>query len=152
MAKKPISIQLYTVRTLLEKESPWSVLQEIADIGYDAVEGFLGDSPEEFRTRVADMGMRVSSYFGAVPTPDTVAKFIDTALALGVKHTVAGFWIPDLETVEAIERSANSVNAVLPDIQAAGLTFSLHNHWMEFGEVEGTLVVDRLIELARMSA
>ena len=32
MAKKPISIQLYTVRTLLEKESPWSVLQQIADM------------------------------------------------------------------------------------------------------------------------
>ncbi len=123
------------------------VLQQIADIGFDAVEGFIGESPEEFRRRVADMGMEISSYFGAVPTPDNVQKFIDTAHGLGVKHTVAGFWIPELETVEAIERSAHQVNAILPAIHEAGLTFSLHNHWMEFGEVEGKLVVDRLIEI-----
>jgi sugar phosphate isomerase/epimerase len=147
MAQKPISIQLYTVRTLLQQEDPYAVLQQIADIGYDAVEGLVGDSPEQFVRRIGDMGLKVSSYFGAMPTADTVQKFIDTALALGVKHTVSGFWIPDLESVEAIERSANLVNEVLAPIQAAGLTFSLHNHWMEFGEIDGKLVVDRLIEL-----
>jgi sugar phosphate isomerase/epimerase len=147
MAKKPISIQLYTVRTLLEKGDPYEVIQQIADIGYDAVEGFVGDSPSEFRQRASEMGLSVSSYYGPVPTLETVSQFIDTALALGVKHTVAGFWIPDLETVEAIERSASQVNAILPYIHAAGLTFSLHNHWMEFGEVEGRLVIDRLVEI-----
>jgi len=146
MASKPISIQLYTVRTLFEKQDPYDVLQQIADIGFDAIEGFIGDSPQEFRRRVEEMGMVVSSYFGSVPTPDTVNKFIDTALGLGVKHTVAGFWIPELETVEAIQRSADQVSAVLPTIHQAGLTFSLHNHWMEFGHIEGKLVADRLIE------
>jgi sugar phosphate isomerase/epimerase len=146
MAIKPLSIQLYTVRTLLQSGDPYSIVQQIADIGYDAVEGFVGDDPVEFRRRVADMGLGVSSYFGQIPTPATVNQFIETAQGLGVKHTVAGFWIPDLETVEAIERSADKVNEVLPAIHAAGLTFSLHNHWMEFGEVEGKLVVDRLIE------
>jgi sugar phosphate isomerase/epimerase len=146
MAPKPISLQLYTVRTLLQSDKPMDVIQRIADIGYRAVEGFVGDSPTEFRRQAADMGLEVSSYFGGVPTPDDVNKFIDTAKELGVKNTVAGFWIPELETVEAIEASAAKVASVLPKIHEAGLTFSLHNHWMEFGEVEGKMVVDRLIE------
>ena len=146
MAPKPISIQLYTVRELLKSDNPMAVIERIADIGYRGVEGFVGDSPKEFRRQAGDLGLEISSYFGGVPTPETVSQFIDTAKELGVKHTVAGFWIPELETVDAIAASAAKVAAVLPAIQAAGLTFSLHNHWMEFGEVEGKLVVDRLIE------
>ena len=146
---KPLSLQPYTLRKILGESDPYPILEKVAKIGYHAVEGKVGkDSPTEFRRRLTDMGLKVSSYFGGFPTFDTVNEFIDTALALGVEHTVSGFWIPDVESVDAIKRSAEKVNTVLPAIQEAGLTFSLHNHWMEFWTVEGRLVLEQLLELA----
>jgi sugar phosphate isomerase/epimerase len=144
---KPISIQLYTVRELTKDGNHLSVLQRIADIGYKGVEGHgYGMTPQEFRRTVEDMGMVVSSYFGPMPTPETVNEFIDTAKTLGVSHTVSGFWIPDFESQEAIERTAEKVNAVLPTILESGLTFCLHNHWPEFERVDGRLAIEWLLE------
>lgn len=145
---KPLSIQLYTVRELAKDGKQLDVLKKIAEIGYAGVEGYYSQwSPAEFRKIVEDLGMKVSSYFGGVPTPENVGEFIDTAKTLGTSLTVAGFWIPDLESVEAIEKSAAKLNAVVPTILDAGLSFSLHNHWMEFEDRDGKLVVDRLLEL-----
>ncbi len=105
------------------------ILQKLADIGYKGVEGYgYGLTPAEFRKVVEDMGMVVSSYFGPTPTPETVQEFIDTAGELGTNLTVSGFWIPEFETVDAIRATADRLNAVLPTLHAAGLTFALHNH------------------------
>lgn len=146
---KPLSLQPYTLRKILENVDPYPILEKVAGMGYHALEGHVGkDSPADYRRRIADMGLKVSSYFGGFPTPENVNEFIDTALALGVEHTVSGFWIPDVDTMDAIKRSADKLNAVLPTIHEAGLTFSLHNHWMEFWTREGRLVMEHLVELA----
>lgn len=145
---KPISIQLYSVRDQMSNGNHLAVLQQIADLGYKGVEGYgYGMTPSEFRRVVEDMGMVVSSYFGGVPTADTVQEFIDTACALGVKHTVSGFWIPDFESLDAIKRTAETLNAVLPAIHQAGLYFCLHNHWMEFERLNGRLKIEHLLDL-----
>jgi sugar phosphate isomerase/epimerase len=123
------------------------ILQKLADIGYKGVEGYgYGMTPAEFRKVVEDMGMVVSSYFGPTPTPETVQEFIDTAGELGTSLTVSGFWIPEFETVDAIRATADRLNAVLPTLHAAGLTFALHNHWMEFEQREGRLAIEHLLE------
>lgn len=145
---KPISIQLYTVREQAKDGNHLKALQQIADIGYEGVEGHgYGMTPTEFRRTVEDMGMKVSSYFGPFPLPDKINEFIDTALGLGVTQTVSGFWIEDFESVDAIQRTADKVSEAIPVLGAAGLNFSLHNHWFEFEPVEGRLAMDRLLEL-----
>lgn len=144
---KPISIQLYTVRELAQAGDPLAVLEKISKIGYKGVEGSgYGLTPAQFRDKVADLGMVVSSYFGPVPTPETVQEFIETAQGLGTKNTVSGFWIPDFETLDAIKQSADKINAVLPTIRKAGLSFSLHNHWFEYDLVEGKLAIEWFLE------
>jgi sugar phosphate isomerase/epimerase len=145
---KPISLQLYTVRTLT-KDDPLAVLQKIADIGYAGVEGHgFGMSNREFRRVVEDMGMRVSSYFGPFPNAENVQEFIDAAGDLGTEYTVSGFWIPDFESRDAIRKSADKVNAVLPALHQAGLSFALHNHWFEFWKIDGKLAIEWLLESA----
>lgn len=145
---KPLSIQLYTVREQMKDGNHLAVLERLAQIGYKGVEGYgYGMTPTAFRTVVENLGMSVSSYFGPWPEPDTVNEFVDTALGLGVRHTVSGLWIPDFDSVEAIERTADRIRAVRQTILDAGLTFSLHNHWFEFQPVEGRLAIDRLLEL-----
>ncbi len=143
----PISIQLYTVREQTKDGNHLAILKQIADIGYDAVEGFgFGMTPEEFKGVVNDLGMVVSSYFGPLPEPDNVNELIDTTLRLGTKHNVSGFWIPSFETVDAIAETADKLNEVLPAFEKAGVTFSLHNHWFEFETIDGKLKIDYLIE------
>ena len=145
---KPISIQLYTVREQAKDGNHLKVLQRIADIGYKGVEGHgYGMTPEEFRRTVGDMGMAVSSYFGPFPDPDKIGEFIDTAKGLGVDQTVSGLWIEDFDSLDSIKRTADRVRPAIAKLRENGLTFSLHNHWMEFEQVEGKLAIDHLIDL-----
>lgn len=146
---KPISIQLYTVREVAKDGNHLSVLQRIADIGYQGVEGHgYGMTPTEFRQTVEDMGMKVSSYFGPFPDPDQISEFIDTAKALGVTQTVSGLWIEDYDSVDSIKRTADRVTPAMNTLRENGLNFSLHNHWFEFEPVEGRLAIEHLVEMA----
>ena len=145
---KPISLQPYTLRELVKDGNALDIMKQVADIGYEGLEGpGFGLSVPEFGKAVKDLGMRVSSYFGGFPTLDNVGQFIEDAKTLEVQHTVSGLWIPDFESLASIEESARKVNAVLPQILDAGLSFSLHNHWAEFWMVEGRFAIQRLVDL-----
>lgn len=145
---KPLSIQLYTVRELTKDGNHLNVLQQIADIGYKGVEGHgYGMTPTEFRKVVEDMGMSVSSYFGGFPDPENINEFMDTANALGTNLTVSGFWVPEFESVDAIKNTADRVRPAVETLKANGITFGLHNHWMEFEMVEGKWAIQHLIDL-----
>ncbi len=93
---KPLSIQLYTVRTIIERDGLVPTLRQIADIGYMGVEGGGGDglSPEEFRAEVERLGMVVSSTWGDVGSVEGAEKLIQSCRALGTTYAAGGFWIP----------------------------------------------------------
>lgn len=148
--KPPISIQLYTVRRQMVNGNHLPVLKRIAEIGYKGVEGSggaYGLSAVEFRRVVEDLGMAVSAHSSAFPTPENVDQVIDETLAMGTRFLMAGFWIPDYESVEAIQATAAKINAVQPALQRGGVTLCLHNHWFEFQVVEGRLAIERLLAL-----
>ena len=146
---KPLSIQLYTVRTVIADRGMPATLDEIAKIGYRGVEGGGGNglTAEEFRKTVEDLGMVVSSTWGDIGSVDGTHKLVEACETLGTKYAAGGFWIPAFETVEAIEDTARVLNETLPIVEAAGITFGLHNHWMEFETRDGVLVMDHLIRL-----
>jgi len=145
---KPLSIQLYTVRDEMAARDPFAVIQEIADIGYVAVEGMAGGlSPAAYRERLRDMGLQVSSWFGPIPAPENLNEIEDTLRALETPFLTGGFWIQDLESVDAIRATADRLNAAVPQLRERGFRYALHNHWMEFEEREGKLVTDWLLEL-----
>jgi len=124
-----------------------SVLQEIADIGYKGIEGHgYGMTNKEFRKVIEDMGMKATSYFGPNQTPATVNQFIDEAFELGVTDTVNGYGTKEYKTVDAIKQTAEIINSVAPTIRAAGLTYSMHNHYWEFEMVDGRLAIEWLID------
>lgn len=146
---KPLSIQLYTVRNAIAERGLPAVLKEIADIGYRGVEGGAGNglTAQEFRAMVEDLGMLVSSTWGDVATPDGAKALVESCQTLGTNYAAGGFWIPAFETMEAIEETARQLNESLPILEEAGITFGLHNHWMEFELRDGTLVMDHLVRL-----
>lgn len=140
---KPVGIQLWTVRKDLEARAPEAVLQDIANLGFDGIEGYIDRwSPEEFRRLVGEMGMQVSSYYGPVPTPDKINELADRTKALGTDILTGGFWTQDLESKEAIERSAGIIREAIPALAEQGVRYAMHNHWQEYEVRDGELVMD----------
>lgn len=144
----PISIQLYTVREYVPSEGMDAVLERIARIGYDGVEpGDVGADPSAYRRKLANLGLRASSWFGPHPEPSNVNQMIETAKALEVENVVTGYWIPDWETPEAMAKMANELNAAIPAFSAAGLNLCMHNHWFEFDPLDGRPAILKLMEM-----
>src|SRR5471030_1793901 len=144
---KPLAIQLYTLRDAMANGNHLPILQELADIGYKGIEGHVfGMTNKEFRKVVDDMGMKPTSYFGANQTPETVNQFIDEAKELGVVDTVNGYGTREYKTVDAIKQTAEIVNSVATTIKAAGLSYSLHNHYWEFEIVDGRLAIEWMLD------
>lgn len=146
---KPLSIQLYTVRTVVAERGLPAVLKEIAEIGYRGVEGGAGNglTAAEFRAMVEDLGMVVSSTWGDVSSADGARELVESCRTLGTNYAAGGFWISAFDTIESIEETAGKLNESLPILEAEGITFGLHNHWMEFELRDGALVMDHLVRL-----
>ena len=134
---KPISIQLYSLRAMSEKDFA-GVIRAVGEIGYCGVEpaGFYGMAPADLRRLVEDQGMVVSSSHGPWASPDNLAEVIDTAAALGVELVSSGFGAEDFKDTDAIRRTADKVNSMEEVLGKAGLTLFLHNHWWEFEMLE----------------
>ena len=144
---KPLSIQLYTVREEMSRRDPFEVIQEIADIGYMAVEGMAGGlPPTDYRRRLADMGLQVSSWYGPIPSAENIDEIEDTLGALETPFLTGGFWIPELDSVDAIRASAERLQVGINLLKDRNLRYALHNHWMEFEDREGKLGIDWMIE------
>lgn len=138
---KPISVQLFSLREECKKDFV-GVLRKLADIGYVAVEpaGFWGLKPTEFRRLVEDLGMRVSSSHGPwLNGLEGVGLAAEVCTILGLDMACSGFGPKDFENLEAIKRTADTINRLVAAIARHGLKLFLHNHWWEFQMVEGRL-------------
>jgi len=149
MSAYPLSIQMYTVRELTKTPDDFrNVVRQIADIGYAGLEaGPPSDmSAKEFRSFVEDLGMKVSSTWGA-PTADTVQETVDIAGDLGVSHIVS-CWGPDnFTSLEEIEKTATFFEEAAQLLKPHGLQMLYHNHWWEFEhKVDGVYGWDVLFD------
>ena len=145
---KPISLQLYSVREAAKSDFP-GVLKQVADIGYKAVEpaGMMDRTPKEYRALLDDVGLRVSSIHGGLPTPETASEIIDTAKTVGCDIVVSGKGPDDFKTLDAIRATADAFQQGAELIRPHGLRMGYHNHYWEFDEVDGRLGYEILLEL-----
>ncbi len=129
----PISVQLYSVREAAAKDFP-AVLKRIAGMGYAGVEfaGFHGHTPRELRRIVDDLGLKVSSNHGPMPTKENVNEIIDTAHTLGYTRHVAGFGPNQFTSKADTLKCAEIAQTAAELLKGSGVTFGLHNHWWEF--------------------
>ncbi len=146
----PISVQLYSLREQMKSGNHAAIIKRLGEIGYAGVEcaGFYGLKPAEIRKLAQDHGMVVSSNHCELPTAANLQKTIDIHKELGTEFAVTGFWIPDFDSVDSIRRAADKVNATIEPLRQAGITLVLHNHWFEFGRIDGKLAYEHLVELA----
>ena len=138
-----VGLQLYTVRTLAEKNLE-ETLQQVASAGYRLVETHTnyGKTPSELRALLDKNGLRSpSGHYGLAEIegkPDTV---IATAKALGQEYVVLNWLDPDHRSAEFYKGFPALLNKFGAQAKAAGLGFAHHNHDFEFEKVGGTTPV-----------
>src|SRR4051812_27116349 len=143
-----VGLQLYTVRTILEKD-PVGGIQQVAAAGYHLVEtaGLYGKTAAEIRALFDANGIRTPSGHYSIDdlekTPDTVFA---TAKTLGQEFVTLNWLAPDLRTQEFYAGFPARLNKIGAAAKAAGLQFAYHNHDFEFETFGGsTAVLDRLV-------
>ena len=144
---KPISVQLYSLRAELAQGAD-AVLERLAAIGYRGVEPFslLGKKPEALRAQVEALGMTVSSSHHPWANRASVAEVVDTVGALGLHRAAGGFSAEDFKDLDAVKRTADTINTLIDALARHGVELFLHNHWWEFAPIDGTLGYHHIAE------
>jgi sugar phosphate isomerase/epimerase len=145
-----IGVQLYTVRTVLEKDFE-GTLAKVAAIGYKEVEfaGYFNRSPEQVRETLTRHGLAApSSHIDyASLGADKLAAIIDTAKTIGHEYLIVAFIDESLrKEPDSWKRIADAFNTAGEQVKAAGLQFAYHNHHFEFVPAAGELPYDTLLE------
>ena len=144
---KPISVQLYSLREESAQDFD-AVLARLAAIGYAGVEPFnlFGKSPAAFKARVEDLGMAVSSSHHPWANRASVNEVVDTVGALGLTRAAGGFGPGDFADMDAVRRTADTVNGLVDELSPHGIDLFLHNHWWEFAVIDGKLGYQHIAE------
>ena len=147
--KRPIGIQLYTVRDALAAD--WEgTLEKIAEMGYLGVEtaGFgYAPSVEAARAKYESLGLEVIGAHSGLPLGDKKNEVLETIAALGSDNLIcAGTGRELFGTVDSIKERAATFNEVNAICKANGLKFGLHNHWWEYAMVDGRTAYDIMLD------
>ncbi|OZM71939.1 sugar phosphate isomerase [Amycolatopsis antarctica] len=137
--KDSISVQLYTLRSLLENDVD-GTLSALADIGYRKVEmaGTYGRSAKEFRGLLRKHRLTAtSSHIGIDGDVDAA---IADAKTLG--HTYAAVPYAAYETIAEWEDFADRLDTAARAFAKAGIKFGYHNHDHEFAAIDGVRPYD----------
>ncbi len=137
MARLEISVQLYTVRSLLEM-GMLPLCSKVKEIGFDFVElaGFGGLSASELRRGFDDMGLRISGSHVGEEVFHSPRKIVDEHLELGC-YDIAVAWLPENYRMdkESFERTAGLLQEASHNFADEGIRLSYHNHDFEFMKI-----------------
>lgn len=154
----PLGLQLYTVRDDLAKDFT-GTLNKIKAIGIRTVQtaGLAANGRDAMQLRKIfdDMGLTwESSHASGDELQISAQQTIDRAKAAELKNLVCSFppYPPDQAavlagpTLEDWKRDAATCNRIGELCKKAGLTFSYHNHNVEFKKLNGAYAYDTLLK------
>lgn len=137
-----IALQLYSVREAAEKNYE-AAIRQIASFGYRGVEtaGFPGSSAQAASRLFAELGLTVVAAHAGLPIGDKKNEILDTVESLGKPKLVCTQIGPyDVIDMDAIKALCGRLNEGYEVATTNGISFGIHNHWWEFGYVDGRLV------------
>ena len=148
--KKPIGVQLYTVREILPKD-PAQTLKAIEKIGYTEVEVLGEGFPSIEALLKKDKLTAVSGHFGGdmilKPDWDAWKKAVDVAHRGGLKYMVMPYVpVSDRGGLDFFRSFADKLNQAGAITRHAGIKMAYHNHCFEFKPTEGKVPLDVLME------
>lgn len=138
MSHAPLSVQLYTIREALSQD-PADALERLAALGFTTVELFdLVDFADTYAEVLPRIGLVPSSTHVSLLGQDLV-PVIQAAQRVGVT-TVIEPAIPEEQwtTSDGVLALADQLNEISRVAAAEGITVGYHNHWWEFGALDGT--------------
>ncbi len=136
-SRMPIGIQLYTLRSLLERDFD-GTLARIAEIGYREVEfaGYYKRTPKEVRAVLKRTGLKAPSAHIPLPASDDDWKrALDAAKIIGHEWAVVP-WLDETQR-KGLPQMADRLNHLAAMTKAAGLRQAYHNHDFEFADAPG---------------
>ena len=147
--QKRIGVQLYSVRRELAKDFT-GVIQAIAGMWYDGVElaGLPpGITPADATALFDSLRLTVASGHFGLPIGENASQVIDGARALGCGMIVSSKGPDNFKTPDLVKRTCEELNEAAANADKAGMRLAYHNHWWEFGNVEGHVVFDQMLDL-----
>jgi len=134
----PIALQLYTVRDALARNFR-AVVTRISEIGYVGVEpaGFPGTTPEEASNMLADLGLEICSIHTHLPLGKQKNEVIELAKELEVTRVISSTPRDSFASLDGVKELCDRWNQACETAAEYGLELGLHNHYWEFGQVDG---------------
>lgn len=135
----PIGLQLYSVRDYAQEHGFEAAVRKIAAMGYTGVEpaGYPGTTPEAAGKLFRELGLVACSTHTKMPLGDVKNQVLDEMAAIGCTRIITGKGPADFETMDKIKATCDLFNEAGAVARENGMTFGIHNHWWEYGQVEG---------------
>jgi sugar phosphate isomerase/epimerase len=144
-----IGVQLYTVRSLMQKDFE-GTLKQVAAVGYQEVEfaGYYERKPDDVKKLLDDLGLKApATHQGLAVFQDKMDWLVETAKIVGHHYLVCPWLAPDQRnSIDNYKRLAAAFNKYGEACQKADLQFAYHNHDFEFQTVDGQIPFDVLLE------
>ena len=144
-----IALQLYTVRDETQRDFT-GTLRRVAQMGYRGVEfaGYGNLTSQEMSALLAETGLRAASThlaLQALQGPQLEAS-MRYCRDIGCPFIVLPSLPHEQRTREGIQGLAPQLNAIGQCCQEQGIGFAYHNHDFEFARVDGSYLLDYLLQ------
>lgn len=144
-----ISFQIYSARNY----QPWAeIVSRLASIGYRHIEGFgpVYEDAAAFRAVLDQNGMTMpSGHFSVEALEGDLAGVVQTAQTLGIQKIICPWLNPEQRPTDSAGwiAFAKRLAAIGEQVNAAGYSFSWHNHDFEFkacpdGQIPQSLIME----------
>lgn len=158
--KKPLAIQLYTIRDAVS-DHPEKALEKLAALGFTELEiygyngTFFGKNRAEFQTILKQTGLKVvsSHHTAGITHKDEGTllsnweKSVEDLHFIGSEYMVCSYLFPEERTIENYKKLPELFEKSGEVTQKAGIQFAYHNHDFEFENLENnTSVYDFILE------
>ncbi|MDD2269557.1 MAG: sugar phosphate isomerase/epimerase [Eubacteriales bacterium] len=145
--KKPVAIQLYSVRTDAEKNL-YSTLKALKKTGYDGIEfaGFYGHTPEEIKDMLSDIGLvPISAHVSYADFIADAEKIASDYAEVGVKYIGIPYLNPENRPgAEKYDETVANMKRFSKILREKGIGLLYHNHEFEFEKINGVYKLDIL--------
>ncbi|EJL72726.1 sugar phosphate isomerase/epimerase family protein [Chryseobacterium populi] len=158
--KKPLAIQLYTVRDAVSDDLE-KALEKLAGLGFTALEiygyngGFFGKSRTEFQAVLKNTGFKVISSHHTTGIVDKSKgtllndweKSVDDLNFIGSQYMVCSYLFPEERTVENFKNLPELLEKSGKITKNSGIQFAYHNHDFEFEKWDNEInIYDFILE------
>lgn len=164
--EKPIGIQLYSLREDIDGGNLEDVLETIAKIGYQFVEGYgykegkiFGVSPADFRKKLKEYELKLTSSHAqflpdvhfddkAKDVSDAFKKLVEDSLKMGQRFLICPSMPQDVRTDMSVFKAyCEKLEKAGAHCKTLNLQFGYHNHEFEFKtKLEGKSLYDTMLE------